>query len=82
MTMSNLKVVPFTSPNLRDIPAMLRLFADDIEAGKHGEISKVMMAAMDSDECAVFGFGDVGSLAESIGIFHLASAILTRYQDD
>lgn len=43
-------------PGLQDIPKMLRNLADDIAAGKYGEVSEAAVV-LGSDKLDVFGFG-------------------------
>lgn len=49
-------VVPLYETNFRDVPAMLRRLADDIEAGKYGEVREGATVLMGS-ELEVFGWG-------------------------
>lgn len=43
--MTDLKIVPLRDgkPSLNDVPARLRLLADQIEAGNHGEVETVFV---------------------------------------
>jgi len=56
-----MELVQLYENNFRDVPAMLRRFADDIEAGKHGEVSRVATVMVtDSngvERVEVFGWG-------------------------
>lgn len=54
--MSELKVVTLHESNYRDPVATLRLIADQIEAGEHGEVGCVALVVL-GDELSVFGMG-------------------------
>lgn len=46
-------------PSLNDIPARLRLLADQIEAGEHEATGALVLLPRKGDYPRVFGFGDV-----------------------
>lgn len=47
-------------PSLQDIPAMLRLMADQIEAGEHGSVTSMLVLIPEPDDYPrLFGWGDV-----------------------
>lgn len=55
-----MKVVTLHESNFRDVAATLRVIADDIEAGKHGEVglaALVMRTSLDTDDVEVFAAG-------------------------
>jgi hypothetical protein len=53
-----MKVVELNSSNFRDIPATLRQIADDIEAGKCGEVRSVALVRDNGEEINVHGLGE------------------------
>lgn len=62
---ANLKVVTMREVSLRDIPGQLRLLADAIERGDHGEVS-CAGAVLIGSSFASFGWGD-GCNGDSVG---------------
>lgn len=54
--MTDLKIATLYEFNYRDPVAMLRRLADDIEAGKYGEVGCVGVALL-GDTMEVFGYG-------------------------
>lgn len=57
------EVVTLYQSNARDIPAMLRRLADEVEKGvmgAHGDITEVAVVTW-GDRLCVFGFGDTGA---------------------
>jgi hypothetical protein len=61
--------------NARDIPAMLRKLADEVEkgaAGDHGEVREASVVTF-GDKLCVFGFGDADG-----GSIHLMLAAAMR----
>lgn len=68
-----MKVVPFPAPNLANIPAMARKFADDLEAGKYGDVSAaVLVIHRPSGGVASFGWGDIDDRYAVIGMLEAA----------
>jgi hypothetical protein len=53
---SDSNVVALYETNYRDVPATLRVIADEIEAGKYGEVSCLAVALL-GDTMEVFGLG-------------------------
>jgi len=53
---THLKVVTLQESNFRDPAATLRLIADDIDSGKHGQVGCVAIVIL-GDELAVMGLG-------------------------
>lgn len=53
-----MKIVELQSHNFRDIPATLRQIADDIEAGKCGEVRSVALVRDNGEEISVHGLGE------------------------
>jgi len=46
--------------SLQDIPATMRVVADEVESNKHGEITKAVVVIENTDgECEFFCIGDV-----------------------
>ena len=58
--------------NFRDPVSTLRLLADDIEAGKYGDVSQVAAVVL-GDTCEVFGAGP-GCEGDSIALLLQAGA--------
>ena len=73
----HLKVVELHDgrPALNDIPGRLRLLADQIEAGEHGEVEGALVLLPQADDYpAAFGFGDVEGQNDPIILCELAKA--------
>lgn len=52
------EVVPLYETNLRDIPAMMRKVADEIERGDYGDVADAVFVLFGSEEgLHVFGWG-------------------------
>lgn len=72
------EVVTLRQHTLRDVPAMLRRLADDLEAGQYGEVSDLVAVCLPAGAApAVFSFGDSDPLA-SIGLLEIGKAFLTQ----
>lgn len=71
-----MKVVPFPNPSLNDIPAMLRILADDIEAGNYGFTAGAAMVLETEDSVINFGWGVADGL-RAIGLLTAGAAMLT-----
>lgn len=56
MTQPEFKVVTLNESNFRDPVATLRVIADDIEAGKYGDVTSVGLCLF-GDSMEVFGMG-------------------------
>lgn len=52
----DLHIVELYPSNFRDVPATLRVVADDIEAGKYGTVGELALVLM-GDAVEVFGMG-------------------------
>lgn len=50
------EVVTAYETNFRDVPATLRVIADEIEAGKHGDVGQCAVVLL-GETCEVFGAG-------------------------
>ena len=66
-------IVPIGTPNLRDVPNMLRRLADMMESG---EVDKAVHAIVVTDDDVgkvdVYGYGNVGALTNEIGLLQMA----------
>lgn len=74
------EVVPLYESNYRDPSATLRVIADAIDAGEHGEVLEIAIV-MKSDCLELFGMGknsDEGTLCLLLnaGLFKLSMGIL------
>lgn len=58
MNKPDLKVIQLRNTNLRDIAALLRKTADDIDSGAYAVVNQGVLV-LKGDEFHVFGFGDV-----------------------
>jgi hypothetical protein len=65
--------------NLMDIAAMARGFGDDLDAGEHGEISRVLVIAEGDEGLKIYGWGENTSPYEMMGLFEAAK--LTVFAD-
>lgn len=73
-----MKVVELPANNLRDIPAMLRQLADNIEAGVHGDVRAGACVLMRADRTmSAFGWGETDDV-HSVGILTCGAAILAN----
>lgn len=73
----HLKVVPLHDgqPPLNDVPGRLRLLAEQIEAGEHGEVSgALILLPQAGDYPSAFGFGDIEGQNDPIIVCELAKA--------
>jgi hypothetical protein len=69
-----MKVVQIGTPNLKDVPASLRLLADGIEEGEEPEAVHVIVVAVDgSGDIRVYGYGEVGTSENEIGTLFKAA---------
>jgi hypothetical protein len=76
IAVDNTNVEAFPGVDLRDIALMARKFADSVEAGEFGEIETAMVMLEGSEGIQTFGWGDVVSFRESIGMLEIAKAHL------
>lgn len=59
------EVIPLYESNYRDPAATLRVIADEIEAGKYGEVHEIALIMNTEDSVELFGMGkdhDTGTL--------------------
>lgn len=73
---AHLKVVPLRdgAPGLNDIPAMRRRLADQVEAGRYGQVTSmlVLMPTVD-DDIDIFGWGDSDGWRNPVVLCELAA---------
>jgi len=85
--MSNLaEVTTLYETNFRQPAATLRVIADEIEAGKHGEVTQLGVVLL-GDSCEVFGAGpdaDGGTIALLLqaGAFRMIQAVAMHGRDE
>jgi hypothetical protein len=72
----SLNVVPFASPNYRDIPAQLRKLADDIDAGEIRDIISTVMVIDCAETLHVEHWGENVTLHQGIGILETGKQYL------
>lgn len=73
--MADLRVVPFNDgrPTLNDITGRLRLLADQIDAGEHGDVTTLyVLIARGADYPTTFGYGPIDGANDPIIQFELA----------
>ena len=58
--------------NLRDVAAMARRFADQIDAGEHGAVDRVICIAENESGINIFGWGENTTAYELMGLFEAA----------
>ena len=66
--------------NVRDLAGMLRLLADDLDAGIHGEIISLVSLLVRADGIGIMTYGENCSSYELMGMFE--SAKLRVFADD
>ncbi len=65
------------APSLKDVPNRLRFLADNIEAGRHGEITRVFVVIPRRlDYPTVLGYGDIEGSNDPIVQLALAQHLL------
>ena len=75
MSKPDLKVVgEIKPPEYKDPVKMLRNLADDIEKGKHGEVTSIAIATFGDDGLQLFGGGD-DSEPPTVGMMFQAASI-------
>lgn len=68
--------------DLADIPAKLRLLADDIEKGEYGDVQAVATVVRAIERYpAVLGFGAVSSATHTFESLHLGARVLLGMLD-
>jgi hypothetical protein len=75
--MADLKVVELYPSNYRDPVATLRLIADDIEAGKYGDVGSVGLVLL-GDTMEVFGIGQDAEAPSIALLLHAGFMRLSR----
>ena len=71
-----MNVVPLPErPNLQNIPAMLRRFADDLERGDYGEIRTALMLLDTASEIHTFNWGASVTVFECAGLLEAAKLL-------
>ena len=73
-------VTPIPCSNLRDVAAMARKFADDLDAGQYGEVNRVVVIAENGDGISIFGWGVATTAYELMGLFEASK--LRVFADD
>ena len=66
--------------NYRDVPKTLRLIADEIEAGKHGEVIEGIVVIHSANGVECFGQGD-SEIKSAFGLLELAKRRLYEIWD-
>jgi hypothetical protein len=68
-------------PPLTDIPGRLRLLADQIEAGEHGDVAgALVLLPRPSDYPSIFGFGDVEGENHPMIVCELAKHVFITHR--
>lgn len=65
-------VEEFPAGNVQDIPEMLRILADDIEAGVWGDVETLVGVMVSSAGVSSVTYGENGSIYELAGILDAA----------
>lgn len=81
MVDAGLKVVPLYESNFRDPAATLRIIADEIEAGKHGDVGTVAVAVF-GGTVEVFGAGPDSDMPSVAILLHAAFMRLSNAVGD
>lgn len=71
------EIVTLYKSNMRDVPATLREIADEIEAGKYGNVGCAGLAIM-GDKVEAFGMGEDSDGCSIAMLFHAAFARMSR----
>lgn len=79
--MTDLKVVPFTGGNLRDVPALAKRFAEDLEAGNYGDVSAVTLVLETDGVLTTLGWGDA-DVMRAIGMLFAGATSLSAGEPD
>jgi len=74
---NTLNLVQHPARDLSNVPTMLRRLADDIEAGKYGEVYAAG-TVLEAAECPVFGFGPTGHAQNVSELFAMAHQKMVR----
>lgn len=79
LAVDNVSELPVS--NLQDIAAMARKFADDLDAGKHGDVFRAVLVVQCEDtSLTMFGWGENTTAFELMGLFEAAK--LRVFADD
>jgi hypothetical protein len=70
-------VVSLYDTNRRDVSATLRVIADEIDAGKHGEAHQFVLV-LDAAGTAIFGGGADDTPKAAIGLLMIGATCLAR----
>lgn len=66
------KIVPIGTPNLMDVPASLRMLADQIESGEVPKSDHAIIISSCDGELSIYGYGAVKDRAHEIGCLQMA----------
>lgn len=69
-----------TLRSLSNIPSMARGFADDLEAGEWGDVTRAIVLVENEDGIVILGWGDGCTAYELMGLFEAAK--LKAFADD
>ena len=68
-----MQVVKLDTPNLRDVPASLRLLADKIESGEvPTSVHAIVVSEDENGELDLYFYGSVGRVANEVGMLQMA----------
>jgi hypothetical protein len=73
-----MKVVQLHSVSLRDIPAMARQFADDIEKGEYEDAHSAVVILDCASSVHTFSWGDCETVQHALGVMELGKAQIVR----
>jgi hypothetical protein len=67
-----LRVVPIDTPNLNDVPAMLRRLADKIERGEKPALLQAVLVGTvaGTGETEVWSWGECPNVQQAVGLLH------------
>lgn len=70
--------------NLMDIAGMARRFADHLDAGEYGEVTRAVVIVETSDALTLLGWGENTTAYELMGMFEAAKlrAFSDQFTDD
>lgn len=79
------EVVTLHENNCADVVAMLRLFADEVEAGEHGENVHAVTVISTADGLSVRGWGKLDGLTAiatlNLGLAQLVNGTLAQMEE-
>ena len=80
------EVVPLYETNASDVVAMLRAFADEVEAGEHGENVHVVSVISTCDGLHVRGWGKLDGLTAianlNLGLAQMVNRTLAELEEE